>query len=102
MRLLLAVFSGYLIFAVSALLLFQLTLHDPHATPTVAFAIGSVAWGMLFAMCGGFTAVRMARRPNLLASIILSGLIVTVALVSLISQSGEGSIWSQVSAILLM
>jgi hypothetical protein len=102
MRVLLAVVTGYLIFAISAVLLFQVTQHDPHASPTVAFAVASVVWGMLFALCGGFTAARIAQRSSLMPSVMVACLIATGALISLLSDGDKGSIWSQLSALLLM
>jgi fructose-specific phosphotransferase system IIC component len=94
--------TGYLIFAVSAALLFQFTQQDPHASPSAAFAVGSVLWGMLFAASGGFTAAKIARRPSLLPGFLVGGLIATGAIASLLLQGGQGSIWSQLAAVLLM
>jgi hypothetical protein len=61
MRLVLAVVTGYLVFAVSGAALFQLTQQDRHAEPGLKFAILSVVWGVLFAGFGGFVAARGAK-----------------------------------------
>jgi peptidoglycan/LPS O-acetylase OafA/YrhL len=100
MRAVLAVVTGYVTFALSAALLFQLTQHDPHANQTVFFGVASVIWGILFATLGGLLAARLAQ--NLLSSVIVGCLIATGAIVSLAFEAGHGAIWSQLSALLLM
>src|SRR4051794_38460722 len=102
MRLFVAVLTGYMVFAVASVLLFQLTLHDPRTTPSLMFGIMSVAWGIWAAGLGGYVAVRIARPPTLLASIVVGCLIAVGALASLIADWGSASMWSQVSTMLLM
>jgi putative membrane protein (TIGR04086 family) len=102
MRLILAVVTGYVIFAVAAALLFQFSGQDPHATPGMVFGVVSVIWGMAFAALGGYVAARASQRAGLLASVLVGCLIASGALVSLVSQHGEGAWWSQISAIVLM
>ena len=102
MRLIIAVVTGYLIFAVAAALLFQLSGQDPHAIPGIVFGVVSVIWGMAFAALSGYVAARGSQRTGLLPSVLVGCLIASGALVSLVSQHGNGAWWSQVSAILLM
>jgi hypothetical protein len=102
MRLLIAVVTGYLIFAISSVLLFQLTQQDPRVTPGTVFAVTSVVWGLLFAALGGFMAARIAQRAGLLPSALLAGVIATGALASLVMESHQGSMGSELSALLLM
>jgi hypothetical protein len=102
MRVALAVVTGYLIFAISATLLFQLTGQDPHATPGPVFGVASVVWGILFATLGGYMAARIAQRGSLIPCILVGCLIATGALVSLYFENRQGAIWSQLSALLLM
>jgi hypothetical protein len=102
LRFIAAVITGYLIFAMSAALLFQFAGQDPHAAPSLAFAVCSVVWGMLFAALGGYTAAVTAQQQSLVAGIVVGCLIATGAITSLIMEKQQGSIWSQLSALLLM
>jgi hypothetical protein len=102
MRVFFAVVTGYLIFGISAALLFQFSGQDPHAVPSLGFAILSVLWGIVFALIGGYVAVVCARRDSMLAGVWVSGLLAVLAAVSLFAQWGAGSIWSQLAALLLM
>jgi drug/metabolite transporter (DMT)-like permease len=101
-RLLLAVITGYLAFAISAALFFQFTGHDPYATPSLLFGIASVIYGMVCAAMAGFMAVRLAQRANLVAAVLVGVMIAAVAVVSIILERRHGQIWSQLSALLLM
>jgi fructose-specific phosphotransferase system IIC component len=102
MRLVLAVVTGYLIFAVSAALWFQFGGQDPHAVPSLMFAVGSVAWGIAFAALGGYVAVRGTQRDSLAPGIAVGCVIAAGALVSLVMEGRQDSMWSQLSALLLM
>ena len=48
MRTVIAVIAGYVIFAASAVLLFNLTGHDPHAVASGQFMMVSIVYGMAF------------------------------------------------------
>jgi hypothetical protein len=97
-----AVAAGYLVFAGSAALLFQLSGQEPHAPSTVVFKIGSIVWGCVFALIAGFLTAHVAgRRPSTHAAVVAL-LIAAGALVSLIVRPGEGARWSQFAALLLM
>ena len=102
MRLFLSVMTGYLIFLISSTLLFQLWGRDPHAAPDLVFAITSVICGILFAFLAGFWAVKCSRPTTMAAAYWVSGLISASALLSLMSEWRTGTIWSQLSALLLM
>src|SRR4051794_27881064 len=102
MRFIAAVITGYLIFAMSAALLFQFAGQDPYATPSLAFGVGSVLWGIGFATLAGYTAAVTAEQKNLVPGIVVGCLIATGALASLVSEKQQGSTWSQLSALLLM
>src|SRR4051812_13012318 len=97
-----AVISGYLVFAVSAVLLFQVSGAAPHAQQSVAFMRFTVAYGMMFAAVGGSLAVRIAASRPMLHAGFVAGLIALGAAISLIASPGAGSTWSQWTAILLM
>ena len=102
MRVVLAVITGYLIFAISSALLFQFSGHDPRVMPGLAFGVFSVAWGMAFAGLGGYLAPRIAKRATWMPGVLVGCVIAVGAIVSLCFEAGKGSIWSQVAAIVLM
>jgi hypothetical protein len=96
-----AVAAGYLIFGVSAALLFQLSGQAPHAAAPTSFKIASIIWGAVFALVAGWLTARIAgTRPATHAGI-LAGLIALGAAVSLAARAGEAR-WSQIAAIALM
>jgi hypothetical protein len=95
-----AVAAGYLVFAGSAALLFQLSGQEPHAPSTAAFKIVSTVWGCLFALIAGFLTAHIAgRKPSTHAGVVAL-LVAAGALVSLIAAPGDR--WSQLTALLLM
>ena len=59
MRTFLAVVAGYLIFALSAVLLFHLTNVDPHSPAAIGFKLLTIAYGLAFATLAGFVAGQM-------------------------------------------
>lgn len=97
-----AVLCGYLLFALSAVLLFHFAGRDPHAPASPAFIILTTIYGILFAALGGYVAARIAGRLELLHTAVLAGVIALLALISLIVELGKGSVWSQVAALLFM
>lgn len=97
-----AVIAGYVVFAVSAVLLFQLSGIDPHAEQSVPFMVFAVLYGMGFAALGGLLAIRLAPSRPALHAVLLTGLIALGATVSLIARPGAGATWSQWTAIFLM
>lgn len=102
MRTFLAVVLGYLVFAVSAVALFQLTHRAPHAATTLGFAALATVYGIAFAAISGWIAYRLAGRSDLLAPICLAIVIALGATVSLISTWHLSAHWSQWTAIFLM
>ena len=98
----LGVVVGYVIFAATAVLLFRLTGHDPHAVQPASFIIGSVAYGMLFAALGGYvSAVVGGGSPRVQAGLVAL-LIALGATVSLLAGPKAGSMWSRLTALFLM
>ena len=102
LRSILAVVIGYLIFAVSAVLLFSLSGQDSHDVVPMWFLLISIAYGASFAALGGYLAATIARHNKFRHAAILSIVIGTGALISLLSRPGKGAIWSQLSALLVM
>ena len=97
-----AIVTGYLIFGISAGLLFRAAQRDPHAPAPATFLILSTLYGLVFACLGGYVAARIAQRLELLHAVILALLMATVALISLFAELGRGSVWSQIAALLFM
>ena len=101
MRGVLAVVSGYLIFAGSAVLFFRLTNVDPHSPAAIGFEMLTIVYGLAFALLGGFVAGKIARRTDLLWGIVLALVIALGATVSIIARPGAGALWTQTAALLL-
>jgi hypothetical protein len=97
-----AVIVGYAIFALSAVSFFRLAGRDPHAPQDALFAASAVVFGIAFAALGGFVAGMIAGRRPILHAGIVAGVLAAGALASLLSSPGEGAIWSQLAAALLM
>lgn len=102
MRTVVAVVLGYMVFAVSAVLLFQLTHRAPHAQTTLGFGILATAYGIVFAAIAGWIAYRLAGRVDLVAPIGVAIIMVLGATVSLIASWRQPAHWSQWTAIFLM
>jgi len=101
LRSVIAVVVAYLGFAVSALALFRLSGHDPHAPASLIFMGLSVLYGMFFAVVSGFIAAWLARRGELEHSLAVATLIAVVGAASILATPGQ-AIWTQVSALLIM
>ena len=101
MRVFLAVIAGYLIFALSAVLLFQLSRVDPHSPAAVGFEAFTIVYGLVFATLGGFVAGRIARRGDLHCGIALALVIAFGAIISMTARPGAGALWTQTAALLL-
>ena len=88
MRGVLGVVSGYVIFAGSAVLYFRLANVDPHSPAVVSFEMLTLAYGLAFALLGGFVAGKVARRTDLMSGILLALVIALGATVSIIARPG--------------
>lgn len=102
LRSLAALVVGYAIFVVSAILLFQLSGHDPHAPQPTWFMIASTAYGMAFAALGGFVAARIAPTRPRLHACATAGILAAGAIASLLSSPATDATWSMWGALLLM
>jgi len=96
-----AVAAGYLVFAVSAVLLFQLSGRAPHQAAPPAFEAASVIWGAVFALVGGWLTARVAGKRPATHAAALAGVIALGAFASLIAQWNDAH-WSQLAAIVVM
>lgn len=93
------VIVGYLIFAVSAVLLFKAGGIDPHAEASIGLIIGVVAFGCVFAFISGYVCKRIAASSKSTVNIALAVVIATFAAFSLIMS--DGSHYTQIAAIAL-
>ena len=96
-RSLFAVVAGYLVFGLSAVILFQVAGVDPHAQSSTGFKIFSIVWGIAFALGAGFFAAKLAPRRPLCHAGIVAALVAVAATVSVIGMSGTK--WTQLAAI---
>jgi MFS family permease len=98
----LGILAGYLVFGLSAALLFALSGQDPSMLPTPEFLVFSILYGMVFAFAGGYLAGLIAGRRSRLHAALVAITLAGVALFSLVMDFGETSPWSQLAAISLM
>jgi peptidoglycan/LPS O-acetylase OafA/YrhL len=101
-RSILAVIVGYLIFALAAFAFFQISGLPPHQPAPVSIMLESIAFGMVFALLGGYVAAWLAQRRPLAHGIALATVLAVGAAISLFSTLGKGAVWSQVAALALM
>ncbi len=101
MRAFLGVVAGYLIFAGSAVLFFRLAKVDPHSQAAAGFEVVTIAYGLAFALLGGFVAGKIARRADLMCGIALAVVVALGATVSIFARPGAGALWTQAAALLL-
>src|SRR5436190_904215 len=99
-RSVLAVVVGYLIFALSAFAFFQISGQPPHQTATMPIMLGSTAFGMVFALLGGYAAAWLAQRRPLAHGVAVAAVLAVGAAISLLGTLG--AVWSQVAALAFM
>ncbi len=100
-RSIIAVLLGYVVFAGSAVFLFQVSGHRLHAAASLSFKAGTAAYGMFFAAVGGWVTAWIAARRPIKHGVLLACVIATGAMVSLLFANAAAA-WSQWSALLLM
>jgi predicted Co/Zn/Cd cation transporter (cation efflux family) len=61
-----------------------------------------IAFGMVFALLGGFVAAWLARRRPFAHGVAVAAVLALAAAISLLNTIGKGAVWSQVSALALM
>ncbi len=102
LRSVLAVICGYLTFALPAFAFFKLTGQPPHQSASLFIMLGSIATGMVAALCGGYAAAWIAQRRPAAHGLAVAVVLALGATASLINTLGHGAIWSQLAAIGLM
>ena len=99
MKSVLAVLTGYLVFGVSAIIFFQIAGVDPQQEPELGFRIWSTAYGVFFALVGGYVAAHIAGTKEVIHASAVACVLAFLATVSLIVQPGHASLWSQIAAL---
>jgi uncharacterized membrane protein len=97
-RKVLAVIVSYVVFAASAVLLFNLTGQKPHADATIGFKVITAVYGVFFSVLSGLILQIIARTNNLTLNFVLAFIMAAFATVSLLTSSG--SHWTQLFAII--
>ena len=99
MRSIAAVLGGFLIFSVSAVLLFNISGRPPEVWPGAAFATFAIIYGGVFACLAGYVAARLAPRVPIVHAAAVAGLLLGAATGSYLIQAPGASLWSLVSTI---
>jgi hypothetical protein len=100
-RSIIAILFGYVVFAGSAVLLFQISGHRPHAEASLSFKAAAVVYGMFFAAVAGWLTAWIAARRPFEHGVFLACVIAKGAFISLLFANAAAT-WSQWSAIFLM
>lgn len=101
MRLIGGVVLGYLLFAFTAAVIFQVLGRDPHESAPPAVMVGTIGAGLIAAFVGGYVGAMVARGRERTAGLAIGGIIAVAAVVSLVAQPGAGALWSQLSALFM-
>ncbi len=91
---------GYVVFAGSAALLFQLSGQGPHAAASAGFMVLTVVYGVGFAALGGWLAARLAGAHPVGHAAAVAALIAAGAIASLLF-AGASHTWSMWSTLVL-
>jgi len=94
-----SVLLGYLVFALSAVLLYQLSGIDPHSDPTTGFLVFSISYGLLFSFVGGLLTQLLSKTTKLIVNYELALILAGFAVISYIMTSGNH--YSQIASIFL-
>jgi hypothetical protein len=101
LRSIIAVLAGYFVFAISALALFAISGHDPHAAAGAGFMLFSILYGVFFGTVAGFLAAVLAKRFEIEHSLAVATLIAAAGAASLLT-SGRSAVWTELAALLIM
>jgi hypothetical protein len=98
-RKILSVIAGYALFAISSVLLFIITSHDPHRDASLLFKLVTIIYGVFFSVLSGFVLQSIALQKKLTLNFILAVVIFLLASISLLTS--KGSHWTQLFAMLI-
>ena len=94
-----AVIVGYLLFAVSAVLLFNLSGIDPHADASIGTIALVIVFGAVFAFAGGYLTKLIAATKTMIANYVLVVIMASFAAFSFFTSPGNH--YTQIAAIFL-
>jgi peptidoglycan/LPS O-acetylase OafA/YrhL len=95
-RKILAVIVAYIIFAITAVLLFNISGHNPHQDAPLTFKCLTLAYGVFFSIIAGCVLQLIAKTKNLRLNIILALVMFAFAGISLLTSAGNH--WTQLFA----
>lgn len=98
LRLLTGIVLGYLLFAFSTIVTFQVLGLDPHGPTPPAIMVGTIGAGLIAAFVGGYVGAMVARGYERTAGLVIGGIIAVIAAAALLAQPGSDAQWSQLSA----
>lgn len=93
LRKILSVIAGYMVFAISSVLLFNLTHHHPHQDAPLKFKLITIAYGVFFSIIAGLVVQLIAKQKTLVLNYILAALMFGLAGISMALSAG--SHWTQ-------
>jgi len=99
-RNIISIIIGYAVFAVSSVLLFQVTGQAPHQDAPLKFKIITIFYGLLFSVAAGYVVQVIASQTKLTLNYILTALMFLLAVMSMIF-SKESSHWTQLFAMFI-
>jgi peptidoglycan/LPS O-acetylase OafA/YrhL len=99
LRKILSVIAGYMAFAISSVLLFNLTHHHPHQDAPWNFKLITIACGVFFSIIAGVVVQLIAKQKTLALNYILAAVMFGLAGISM-ALSG-GSHWTQIFAMFI-
>jgi hypothetical protein len=99
MRSVAAVLGGFLVFSLSAVLLFNISGRPPERWPGAAFATFAIVYGGVFAALAGYIAARLAPRAPMAHAMAVAGLLLAAATFSYSMQQAGAATWSLVSTV---
>ena len=105
LRSILAVVVGYLIMYIPISILFLAWFggYDPQnsPTPTMGFMLFSLVFGFVFAGAGGYVCALIAKRSEMNHAMALAGLVVVMAIISMIGAAGREPLWYQLAGLVI-
>lgn len=98
-RQIIAIIAGYLVFAVSSVLLFWVLRQPPHQDASASFKLLTLVYGFLFSILSGWVTQFIAAQQKLGINYALAIVIFLLAALSLLFSGG--SHWTQLFAMLI-
>ncbi|MCB0495858.1 MAG: hypothetical protein KDC79_06960 [Cyclobacteriaceae bacterium] len=99
-RKILSIISGYAIFVLTSIALFRISGQNPHADPTIWFAVFTLIYGVFSSFIAGFLTRLIAKTTDLKINYVLALIIAGFATFSLFKT--EGNHWTQLLAIFIL